>query len=124
MKNLHKALISGLIGNIGYNFEQAEYLGARGVKFFIFPGSSQFKKKPKWLLSSEIVETTKLYARNIAKIESEWIEGLVTHLVKKHYDEPIWSKKRKAVIANERVVLYGLRLSQNARCNTQKLILS
>ncbi|MGQ4005347.1 ATP-dependent RNA helicase HrpA [Francisellaceae bacterium CB300] len=109
-ENLHKALISGLIGNIGYNFEQAEYLGARGLKFFIFPGSSQFKKKPKWLLSSEIVETTKLYARNIAKIEPEWIESLVPHLVKKHYDEPVWSKKRKAVIANERVVLYGLEI--------------
>ena len=109
-ENLHKALISGLIGNIGYNYEQAEYLGARGLKFFIFPGSSQFKKKPKWLLSSEIVETTKLYARNIAKIESEWIEGLVSHLVKKHYDEPVWSKKRKAVVANERVVLYGLEI--------------
>jgi ATP-dependent helicase HrpA len=109
-ENLHKALISGLIGNIGYNCEQAEYLGARGLKFFIFPGSSQFKRKPKWLLSSEIVETTKLYARNIAKIEPEWIEDLVPHLVKKHYDEPVWSKKKKSVIANERVVLYGLEI--------------
>jgi ATP-dependent helicase HrpA len=93
-ENLHKALISGLIGNIGYNCEQAEYLGARGLKFFIFPGSSQFKRKPKWLLSSEIVETTKLYARNIAKIEPEWIEDLASHLVKKNYDEPVWSKKK------------------------------
>ena len=109
-ENLHKALISGLIGNIGYNYEQAEYLGARGLKFFIFPGSSQFKKKPKWLLSSEIVETTRLYARNIAKIEPEWIEALASHLVKKHCDEPVWSKKRKAVIANERVALYGLEI--------------
>jgi ATP-dependent helicase HrpA len=109
-ENLHKALISGLIGNIGYNCEQAEYLGARGLKFFIFPGSSQFKRKPKWLLSSEIVETTKLYARNIAKIEPEWIEDLASHLVKKNYDEPVWSKKKKSVIANERVVLYGLEI--------------
>ncbi|MFC4892646.1 ATP-dependent RNA helicase HrpA [Pseudofrancisella aestuarii] len=109
-ENFHKALISGFIGNIGYNYENVEYLGARGLKFFIFPGSSQFKKKPKWILNSEIVETTKIYARNVAKIEPEWIENLALHLVKKHYDEPVWSKKRKSVIVNERVSLYGLEI--------------
>lgn len=109
-ENLHKAIASGFLSNIGYNYENAEYLGARGLKFFIFPGSSQFKAKPKWLLSSEIVETTKTYARNVAKIEPEWLESLASHLVKKHYDEPVWSKKRRAVIVNERVTLYGLEI--------------
>ena len=82
------------MSNIGFNYENAEYLGARGLKFFVFPGSSQFKKKPKWLISSEIFETTKTYARNVAKIGSEWLEALAKHLVKKHYDEPVWSKNK------------------------------
>ncbi|AIT10003.1 ATP-dependent helicase [Candidatus Francisella endociliophora] len=109
-ENLHKAIASGFLSNIGFNYENAEYLGANGLKFFIFPGSSQFKKKPKWLISSEIVETTKTYARNVAKIEPEWLEVLANHLVKKHYDEPVWSKKRRSVVANERITLYGLEI--------------
>lgn len=113
------------MSNIGFNYENAEYLGARGLKFFIFPGSSQFKVKPKWLLSSEIVETTKTYARNVAKIEPEWLESLAEHLIKKHYDEPIWSKKRRAVVVNERITLYGLeivskRSVQYAKINPQE----
>ncbi|API86343.1 ATP-dependent RNA helicase HrpA [Francisella uliginis] len=124
-ENLHKAIASGFLSNIGFNYENAEYLGARGLKFFIFPGSSQFKRKPKWLLSSEIVETTKTYARNVAKIEPEWLEALAKHLVKKHYDEPTWSKKRRAVVVNERITLYGLeiiskRSVQYSRINPQE----
>ncbi|MEY8673086.1 ATP-dependent RNA helicase HrpA [Francisella philomiragia] len=124
-ENLHKAIASGFLSNIGFNYENAEYLGARGLKFFIFPGSSQFKVKPKWLLSSEIVETTKTYARNVAKIEPEWLESLAEHLIKKHYDEPIWSKKRRAVVVNERITLYGLeivskRSVQYAKINPQE----
>lgn len=124
-ENLHKAIASGFLSNIGFNYENAEYLGARGLKFFIFPGSSQFKKKPKWLISSEIVETTKTYARNVAKIEPEWLEALAKHLVKKHYDEPVWSKKQKSVVANERVTLYGLEIIskrpvQYSRINPQE----
>ncbi|AEE26801.1 ATP-dependent RNA helicase HrpA [Francisella hispaniensis] len=124
-ENLHKAIASGFLSNIGFNYENAEYLGARGLKFFIFPGSSQFKSKPKWILASEIVETTKTYARNVAKIEPEWLESLAEHLVKKHYDEPIWSKKRRAVIVNERVILYGLeivskRVVQYSKINPQE----
>lgn len=109
-ENLHKAIASGFLSNIGFNYENAEYIGANGLKFFIFPGSSQFKKKPKWLISSEIVETTKTYARNVAKIDPEWLEVLANHLVKKHYDEPVWSKKRRSVVANEKVTLYGLEI--------------
>ncbi|KEI35439.1 ATP-dependent helicase HrpA [Francisella sp. W12-1067] len=109
-ENLHKAIASGFLSNIGKIHEGAEYLGARGLKFFIFPGSSQFKKKPKWILSSEIVETTKTYAKNVASIEPEWLEDLAKHLIKKHYDEPVWSKKRRSVIINERVTLYGLEI--------------
>ena len=123
-ENLHKAIASGFLSNIGYNYENAEYLGARGLKFFVFPGSSQFKSKPKWIMSSEIIETTKIYARNVAKIESEWLESLAGHLIKKHYDQPVWSKKLRAVIVNERVILYGLeivskRLVQYSKINLQ-----
>ncbi|QIV95694.1 ATP-dependent helicase HrpA [Allofrancisella inopinata] len=123
-ENLHKAIASGFLSNIGKIHEGAEYLGARGLKFFIFPGSSQFKKKPKWILSSEIVETTKTYARNVASIEPEWLEGLAKHLIKKHYEEPVWSKKHRSVIVNERVTLYGLeiiskRSVQYSRINPQ-----
>ena len=115
-ENLHKALISGLLGNIGFNNEGVEYAGARGLKFFIFPGSAQFKKKPKWMLSSEIIETTKIYARTVAKIEPEWIESLAPHLVKRSYDDPVWSKKQKSVVVNERVSLYGLEIVANRTC--------
>ncbi|AJC49347.1 ATP-dependent RNA helicase HrpA [Allofrancisella guangzhouensis] len=109
-ESLHKTIASGFLSNIGKIYEGVEYLGTRGLKFFIFPGSSQFKKKPKWIVSSEIVETTKTYARNVASIEPEWLESLASHLVKKHYDEPVWSKKRRSVIVNERATLYGLEI--------------
>ncbi|WP_047250087.1 ATP-dependent RNA helicase HrpA [Chromobacterium subtsugae] len=110
-ENLHKALVTGLIGNIGMkNQEGDDYQGARGVAFHVFPGSGLKKAKPKWLVAAELVETTRLYARCVAKIEPEWVEKLAPHLVKYHYFEPHWEKSRGEVVASERVTLYGLTL--------------
>lgn len=110
---LHKALISGLLGNIGFKHEKGEYLGARNRRFKIFPGSGQFKKNPKWLVSAELLETTQLYAHSVAKIDPEWIEPLAKHLVKRTYIEPHWEKKRAQVVASEQVRLYGLLIIPN-----------
>lgn len=106
--HIHQALLSGLLGHVGFNYELKEYLGARGMKFHIFPGSSQFKRTPKWLCAAEITETTKLYARMVAKIDPLWVEAIAEHLTKKHYSEPYWSQKRRAVMASLRITLYGL----------------
>jgi ATP-dependent helicase HrpA len=112
-ENIHKSLATGLLSYIGFNHEAREYLGARGIKFFIFPGSSQFKGSPKWLITSELVETTKLYARSVARISPDWLEKIADHLVKRHYSEPFWSKKNANVMASMRVSLYGLDIVPN-----------
>ncbi|MCL6262423.1 ATP-dependent RNA helicase HrpA [Craterilacuibacter sp. RT1T] len=110
-EQLHKALLTGLIGNIGQKaLEGDDYTGTRGVHFHVFPGSGLKKTKPKWVVAAEIVETSRLYARCVGKIEPEWIEGLAQHLVKYHYFEPHWDKARGEVVASERVTLYGLTL--------------
>ncbi|MCS3805970.1 ATP-dependent helicase HrpA [Chromobacterium alkanivorans] len=110
-ENLHKALVTGLIGNLGMkNQEGDDYQGTRGVNFHVFPGSGLKKTKPKWLVAAELVETTRLYARCVAKIEPEWVEKLAPHLVKYHYFDPHWEKSRGEVVASERVTLYGLTL--------------
>ncbi|MFI0357360.1 ATP-dependent RNA helicase HrpA [Actinomadura sp. 9N407] len=85
-----------------------EYVGARGAKFALFPGSALFKKPPRWVMSAELVETSRLWARINAKIEPEWVEPLAGHLVKRNYSEPHWSKKQAAVMAYEKVTLYGV----------------
>jgi len=105
---LHRALLTGLLGHIGMKGETQEYLGARAVKFHLFPGSALFKKPPKWVMAAELAETARLYARTVARIEPEWLEKLAPHLVKRHYSEPRWEKKAAAVMADERVKLYGL----------------
>jgi ATP-dependent helicase HrpA len=108
---LHRALIAGLLGNIGLKGEEAgEYLGARGIKFFIHPGSGLRKKQPRWVLAAELVETTRLYARCVARIEPEWVEAVAGGLTQKHYFDPHWEKERAMVAAYERVSLYGLTL--------------
>ena len=108
---LHRALIAGLLGNIGMKGEEAgEYLGARGIRFFIHPGSGLRKKQPRWVLAAELVETTRLYARCVARIEPEWVEAAAGGLAQKHYFDPHWEKDRAMVAAYERVSLYGLTL--------------
>jgi ATP-dependent helicase HrpA len=106
---IHRALLAGLLGNIGFKTEQeGEYLGARGIKFAIFPGSALKKGKAKWIVAAELVETSKLYARCVARIDSAWLEKIAGNLCKKHYFDPHWEKKQAQVIAYERVTLYGL----------------
>ena len=104
---LHQALLPGLLGNIGLLAEDGVYIGARDMKFWIFPGSGM-KKKPKWLLAAEIVETKRVYARMVAKIEPEWIEHAARHLLKVSYSDPHWAKKPAHVAASMRATLYGL----------------
>ena len=106
--NIHISLATGLLSNIGFNYDMREYLGARSIKFNIFPGSTLFKKRPKWILCAELVETSKLYARTVAKIEPAWLEEISEHLTKKHYSDPYWSMKQENVISLMRISLYGL----------------
>ena len=105
---IHRALLAGLLGNVGQKTDQFEYTGARGTRFAIFPGSSLFKRKPQWIMAAEIVETTKLYARTNARIDPEWIEHAAEHLVKRTYTAPRWEAERASVVADEKVSLYGL----------------
>ncbi|WP_027469365.1 ATP-dependent RNA helicase HrpA [Deefgea rivuli] len=108
-EQIHKALITGLLGVLGFKQpENDEYLGARGIKFNVFPGSSLKKARPKWIVAAELVETSKLYARCVAAIEPEWIEKLAPHLIKKQYFDPHWSKDNAQVNASLRITLYGL----------------
>jgi len=107
-ETIHCALLPGLLSNIGFRHEQYEYVGARNLKFFIFPGSGQYKAKPKWIMAFEQVETSKVYARTVAKIEPVWIEQCASHLIKSSYYEPHWEKKAGRSAVYERVLLYGL----------------
>ncbi|MFG2224427.1 ATP-dependent RNA helicase HrpA [Streptomyces sp. NPDC048644] len=108
--HIHTSLLSGLLSHIGLKDTEAknEYLGARSAKFAVFPGSALFKKTPRWIMSAELVETSRLWARVNAKIEPEWVEPLAQHLVKRTYSEPHWEQKMAAVMAYERVTLYGV----------------
>ena len=108
-EQIHRALLTGLIANVGMKSPDGnDYTGARGSRFHLFPASALFKTKPKWVMAAELVETTKLYARDVAAIQPEWIEQEAPHLVRYHYFEPHWEQKRGEVIASERVTLYGL----------------
>ncbi len=107
---VHTALLTGLLDNIG-NFSKEktnDYFGARNRRFHIFPGSSQFKKKPQWLLAGELLETSKLYAHTIANIETDWVLSVAQHLVKRQHVEPHYDARNGQVMAYEKVSLYGL----------------
>ncbi|HEZ1771839.1 TPA: DUF3418 domain-containing protein [Neisseria meningitidis] len=108
-EQIHRALLTGLIANVGMKSPDGnDYTGARGSRFHLFPASALFKAKPKWVMAAELVKTTKLYARDVAVIQPEWIEQEAPHLVRYHYFEPHWEQKRGEVVASERVTLYGL----------------
>jgi ATP-dependent helicase HrpA len=110
---IHRSLLSGLLGNIATRSTEpgsSEYLAARGAKAAIFPGSALFKRRPAWIMSAELVETTRLYARTVAPIQPQWAERLAEHLVKRAYSEPHWQPQSSHVVAFERVTLYGLTL--------------
>jgi ATP-dependent helicase HrpA len=123
---VHLSLLAGLLSQIGMKTEpassgtgapaagasrgrpRAEYLGARNARFAIFPGSSLARKGPDWIVAAELVETSRLWARTVARIEPEWVEPLAGHLVKRSYSEPHWEKKRGGAVALEKVTLYGV----------------
>jgi ATP-dependent helicase HrpA len=101
-------VLVGLLSQIGQKTEDGDYLGARQRRFWIHPSSGIGKKRPQWLMAAELVETTKLYARMVAKIDADWIEPLAGHLIKKNHFEPHWEKKRGQVVAYEQITLFGL----------------
>ncbi len=109
---IHRALLSGLLSRIGNVQQNREYLGARNIRFHIFPGSGLFKRAPKWVMAGEMVDTTRLYARCVAQLDPKWIEPLAKHLCKFHYGQPFWDERSGFVRAEERVTLYGLTIAQ------------
>ena len=107
-QSVHQALCSGLLSHLGMKDKEREYLGSRNTKFMIFPGSGLSKAQPKWIMAAELVETSRLFARMNAKIDPAWVEPLAKHVTQSSYSEPHWSKKQGAVIAFEKVTLFGL----------------
>jgi ATP-dependent helicase HrpA len=111
---VHRALLAGLLGNVGMRDEEGAYTGARGIKFWVHPGS--WTKKPgKWIVAAELVETTRLFARTVASVEPRWLEELGAHLLKRSRSDPHWEKERGEVVALERGTLYGLPVYANRR---------
>ncbi|MEU8312292.1 ATP-dependent RNA helicase HrpA [Micromonospora sp. NPDC049033] len=115
---VHQSLLPGLLSHLGLKDAQKhEYLGARGAKFAIFPGSALFKKPPRWVMAAELVETSRLWGRVAGRVEPEWVEPLAQHLVKRSYSEPHWEKRQAAVMAYEKVTLYGIPLVTSRKVN-------
>ena len=108
-RSIHVSLLAGLLSHIGLkDGEKQEYLGARGARFAIWPGSALFKRPPRWVMAAELVETSRLWGRVAARIEPEWVEPLAQHLVKRTYSEPHWDARDGSAVATERVTLYGV----------------
>ncbi|MGW0915987.1 ATP-dependent RNA helicase HrpA [Streptomyces sp. NPDC002784] len=120
-QSVHVSLLAGLLSHVGMkdvkDGNKNEYLGARNAKFAIFPGSALFKKQPRFVMSAELVETSRLWARVNAKIEPEWVEPLAGHLLKRTYSEPHWEKDQAAVMAYEKVTLYGVPIAAQRKVN-------
>ncbi|RMB79943.1 ATP-dependent RNA helicase HrpA [Streptomyces shenzhenensis] len=126
---IHVSLLAGLLSHVGMKDVKSaggesgkggaknEYLGARNAKFAIFPGSALFRKPPRFVMSAELVETSRLWARVNARIEPEWVEPLAGHLVKRTYSEPHWEKDQAAVVAYEKVTLYGVPIVADRKVN-------
>ncbi|MFC6440295.1 ATP-dependent RNA helicase HrpA [Pseudobowmanella zhangzhouensis] len=118
---IHQAILSGLLSHIGCKDNDRHYLGARGSKFLVFPGSALSKGQAKWVMAAELVETSRLFARMAAKIQPEWLEPLAGHLIKRNYAEPFWSKKQGAVMGYETVTLYGLPIVTRRQINFERV---
>jgi len=116
-EEIHCAVLTGLLSNIGFRDKDKEYLGTRGSRFWLFPGSGLFKSTPKWLMAAERVETTKQYARTVAKIQPAWIEAAAGHLIRRNYSEPHWEKRAAQVAAYEKTTLYGITLNPRRKVN-------
>ncbi|WP_148862620.1 ATP-dependent RNA helicase HrpA [Marinobacter fonticola] len=117
----HKAVLAGLLGQVAIKYEKREYLATRNRKVMLFPGSKVAKSPPKWIVAAEIVETSRVFARMIARIEPEWVEPLASHVVKRHYFEPHWERKRAQVVGYEKVSLYGLDVVPKRRIGYAKV---
>jgi len=120
-ESLHRALLPGLLGMVGNKAEEREYLGARNRRFMIFPGSSQAKKSPKWMVAGQLLETSKVFAHQVAKVEPNWVLDAAQHLVKRQQFEPHYDAKAGQVMAYERVSLYGLVLIEKARVSFSQI---
>ena len=112
---IHRSLLGGLLASIATKTDTSEYLAAGGNKFFLWPGSGTFGSRPKWIVAAELVETTKRYARTVAKIDEEWIEPLALHLVHRSHSEPVWDRRSATVLASEKVTLFGLTIIPRRR---------
>lgn len=121
-EQLHLALLTGLLGNIGYKADdEPHYLGARGIRFYLWPGSSLLKKAGRWVMGGELVDTSRLYARTLAQIQPEWLEKVGAHLLKKSWGDPRWEKKSGQVSAYERATLHGLVVYSQRRTDFGKI---
>ncbi|MBM3931269.1 MAG: DUF3418 domain-containing protein, partial [Sphingomonadales bacterium] len=121
-EQLHLALLTGLLGNIGFKQEdEAHYLGARGIKFHLWPGSSLGKKAGRWIIAAELAETSRLFARTLAQIQPQWLERVGAHLLKKSWGDPRWEKRSGQVSAYERATLYGLVVYSQRRIDYGKI---
>jgi ATP-dependent helicase HrpA len=119
---LHRALLTGLLGRIGHRDPEAgDYRGARGLRFSVFPGSGLFKRQPEWLMAGELVDTSRLYAREAASIDPRWIEGLAGDRCKRSYHSPAWDAEHGFVRATERVTLFGLVIVEGRRCDYTRI---
>ncbi len=115
-EQIHLSLLSGLLGNLGFKAEEAgHYMGARDIRFWIHPGSRLLKKAGKWIMAAELVDTSKLYARCVAKIDPAWVERVAGHLLKRSWSDPRWERKLGQVVANEKATLYGLTVYSGRR---------
>ncbi|MQA60293.1 MAG: ATP-dependent RNA helicase HrpA [Actinophytocola sp.] len=133
---IHQSLLAGMLSHIGLKDAdrtgggpsergagkiQRDFLGARGARFSVFPGSALFRKTPQWIMAAELVETSRLWGRVVARIEPDWVEKLAGHLLKRNYSEPHWERKQGAVMAYEKVTLYGVPIVASRKVNYSKI---
>jgi ATP-dependent helicase HrpA len=114
---IHRALLAGFCTTVGVRQEEGEYLGTRGIRFHIFPGSPVRRRRPRWVMAAYIVETSRVFARRVAEVEPMWIESAARHLSKREFLEPDWDEAREQVVARERISFLGLTLSANRIVN-------
>jgi ATP-dependent RNA helicase HrpA len=116
-QNIHCAILSGMSSHVAFLSDKHEYTGARDIKLNLFPASGQFHKKPKWVVAADLVETSRLFARNVAKIDSTWLLNVAKHLLKHSYSDALWDSKSSRVVALEKISLYGMTLIAGKRIN-------
>lgn len=114
---IHQALLSGFLANVAYREEKGSYLGTRGMRLAIFPGSKLYKTRPKWIMAAEIVETSNVYARTVAAIEPVWLENQARHIIRQQYFDPFWESKPGQVSAWSKLTLYGLVINPKKKVN-------